>query len=272
MSGVKLQGAFLMTAFVRRRRNVVRLGVGAGFVMAAAAMTGAGPAAAAPSGQGPAFVGCATKGMAGPIAAPKAPANMTPPPAGLALYVSDAMQALAPVGWSCFALSGSAGEDLVITPDPPPRSADGERNLAVTGPAVVVIRYFGDTSGRFLAAAIDAQAFPIARDFVARVKAEGIAAPGDIPDGPSPSDEITRLSGTAVEYVTPAGRNGLGVSEHVKAGELPIRGAVLLLPWERMDVVRLAVRLPAGLDALAPVITRHFEFDHGSQPPAVSPL
>lgn len=253
----------------RWRRCADLLGVGAAVAFAVAAAASSAAAAEAP-GQSPAFVGCAADGMLGPVAAPKTPAQISPPPAGLAVYASDDMEALAPAGWSCFSLYGSSGSALVVTPEAHTRDDFIERELAVSGPAVVVIRYSGDTSGRFLAAAIDAQVFPIARRFVARVKAEGLTAPGDIPAGPFPTDRIKRLSATAVEYETPAALNGLGVSERVKAGDLPIRGAVVLLPKEQMDVVLIVVRLTAGLDALTPLIVHGFERDHGSRPASTS--
>ena len=253
----------------RRRRCADLLGVGVAAALVAMAVAHSAVAAEAP-GQSPAFVGCAADGMLGPVAAPKTPVNMAPPPAGLAVYASDDIEALAPVGWSCFSLYGSSGSALVVTPEAHTRDDFMERELAVSGPAVVVIRYSGDTSGRFLAAAIDAQVFPVARRFVARVKAEGLTAPGDIPAGPFPTDRIKRLSATAVEYETPAARKGLGVSERVKAGDLPIRGAVVLLPKEQMDVVLIVVRLTAGLDALTPLIVHNFERDHGSRPAPAS--
>jgi hypothetical protein len=263
MNGSKLEVSAPRSA--RRPCRACLLGVGAAIALAATAGADLPAAAEAPS-QGPAFVGCASDGMAGPVAAPKTPANMAPPPAGLAVYASDAMTALAPIGWSCFSLYGSSGSSLIVTPEAHTRDDFIERELAVSGPAVMVIRFSGDTSGRFLAAAIDAQVFPIARRFVARVKAEGLTAPGDIPAGPFPTDRIKRLSATAVDYETPAARNGLGVSERFKAGDLPMRGAAILLPKEQMDVVLIAVRLAAGLDALTPQIVQSFERDHGSRP------
>ena len=245
--------------------SLVRFRCGALAAVATVGLVFAAPAALGETA-GVAYVGCASDGMLGPIAAPKPGVGLPAPPAGLAVYASVDLATLAPVGWSCFSICGSGGSALVVTPEPHSRDDFIERELAVSGPTVVVIRYSGDTSGRFLAAAIDAQVFQVARRFVQRVKAEGLTAPGDIPAGPTATDRIRCLGDTLVAYETPAGRDGLGTSERIKADGLPIRGAVVLLPKEQMDVVRLAVRQPTGLDALTPTIIRAFERDHGSPP------
>jgi hypothetical protein len=192
------------------------------------------------------FVGCASDGQQGPQPAPDRPAKplpvWTPALSGLALYEGSDLAVLAPAGWHCLELEGSNGSAIVVTPQAHPGDfffTSSPRR----GPIVQLAYSFGGTSGRFDVAEVAARMFPIARDFVKSVEAEGLR---DTPfaTGPYRTDRIVERSATRVRYVTPPGRQGLGTRARLAPSDLPIDGLEILKPGDDMDLVSLAMRLP----------------------------
>ncbi len=57
-----------------------------------------------------------------------------------------------------------------------------------------------------------------------------------------------------MEYLSPADTEGLGTDSRLAKNGQPVSGAVILLPEEDMDLVKLDVRLPAELRDFAPRI------------------
>ena len=78
------------------------------------------------------------------------------------------------------------------------------------------------------------------------------------------TDKLRYLSETVVEYVTPAGREGLGTKSWLKINDRPIHGAAILT--DGPDLLHLAVRLPDDLAGLVPAIVRQFESDAAHMP------
>jgi hypothetical protein len=181
----------------------------------------------------------------------------------LVYYATEHQGVLAPRGWHCIALYGSSGATLFVTPEPPDANNLLRHDAGLTGSAVELSRINGGTSGRFEVAKIAARVFPEARTFVDRVINEGIESKAEFPFGPYPDDSLTRRSASVVEFVTPAGHNGLGTSGRLAETNLPINGVAMLLTHEDSDVVRLSVRLPPELRDLAPTIVGATEQDKG---------
>lgn len=208
------------------------------------------------------FVGCPSDGQQGPVVAPKGqPKAVAIDPAtakGLAWYQAKySAGALAPRGWKCFSFYGSSGVTLTIAPsgkldDPSP---------PIAGPAVVLADDIGGTSGRFDLAKIAARVFAEPeKTFVASVIAEGIEPKENFPSGPYPSDTLTYKTPTLVEFATPAGKDGLGTTDRLAKGPLPIVGlAKLVGAAEEPDLYLLAVRLPAAQAGLAAAIVNAAE-------------
>lgn len=209
------------------------------------------------------FVGCAADGQMGPVAAPNlrhstptVPASVAPQ---LAYYASTHLGVLAPRGWHCFALYGSSGSTLVVTPEPHDATDLFRSETKLTGPAIELSRILGGTSGRFEVAKISARLFPIAKSFVQQVIDEGIIPKGQFPSGPYPDDTLDRRSDTEVEFVTPADSEGLGTHNRISKNGQAIRGVAILLPEDDMDLVMLSVRLPSKMQNLASTILRAAE-------------
>jgi hypothetical protein len=212
-----------------------------------------------------AFMTCAADGQAGPVPAP-GPVRAVPLvprsiSGRLVYYATEHQGVLAPRGWHCIALYGSSGATLFVTPEPP--DANNLLRQDVTGSAVEISRINGGTSGRFEVAKIAARVFPAAKPFVDRVINEGIEPKAEFHFGPYPDDSLTRRGASVVEFVTPAGRDGLGTSGRLARTNLPISGVAMLLTHEDTDVVRLSVRLPPELRDLAPAIVGATEQDQG---------
>lgn len=200
-----------------------------------------------------AFIGCPADGQAGPLAPPSGdPVSATMDPRvgrQLAYYKAEQGDGvLAPKGWHCREWYGSAGGFLVVTPKeiPPPYFPAPK----VTGPAIVVRTLLGDTSGRFDVAITAARLFPKAdRDFIERVKAEGILPEKAFDVKPFAADVMHYLNDHMVEFTTPPGQSGLGTTGPLRASALPIRGIVMVeLPDE--DEMDIMIRLPAEFSAL----------------------
>jgi hypothetical protein len=224
--------------------------------MAALALAAAAPASAAQ--QKVPFVGCAGKGIAdlsaAPTGGPKAVAVAAATASPLAYYQSaEGLGALAPKGWKCFSFSGTSGASLVIAATEDPSAAF---DAPLTGNAVVLTNYVGDTSGRFAVAQYAARLFPqVEKSFIARVIAEGIEPKESFPFGPYPADKLTYKTQRLVEFVTPANSDGLGDSSLLAKNASPISGmAKIVDSADGPQFYLLTVRLPADQAALAAAI------------------
>lgn len=202
------------------------------------------------------FVGCAQDGQVGPRPAPRTGAVPQVPPEAVphvAFYASAHFGVLAPRGWHCFALRGSNGDTLIVTPGRHDfESLRGEHNVG--GPAVKLSYRYGGTSGRFSVVTMIARFFPDYRPFVARLDRR--FSLGDLPAGPDEDDHILRRTATEVEFRTPAGRDGLGTDSLLVPGSDPVEGLIVLLPKSatEIDLLRVDARLPPALAHLAPVL------------------
>jgi hypothetical protein len=187
--------------------------------------------------------------------------------ARLAYYkaeAEDGFGVLAPRGWYCFGTYGSNGANLYVSPNPIRGDdvllgKDGWKGFA--GPAVQLSVESGGTSGRFGVARMMARVFPNRHEFVERVIAEGIEPASDFPSGSYPKDRLTYRGKELVEFTTPAETEGLGTQSRLLKNREPIRGVAMLVGDEEPDLVYLAVRLPAGMDDLVPVIVQQTERD-----------
>ena len=222
------------------------------------------------------FVGCPANGQLGPVAPPRGqPITLMLDPAlagKLAYYSATNVGAvLAPAGWHCFGDYGSDGANLFIAPN-----QAGVNNVSTgdwpagAGPAVQASWMVGDTSGRFEVAKVISRLFPGRMAFAKSVIAEGIEPASDFGHGPFATDQLTRKGSNLVEYVTPAGAAGAGAAfSELKTGAA-ISG-MAFLQGSTPDLVFLAARMPAGSEALAPVILRRLEADAGAATAAPPP-
>lgn len=209
-------------------------------------------------------VGCASDGQVGPI---DPPTTLSPGPSvplvlqgRLAYYEADNMGVLGPVGWHCFRIYGSSGEDLFVTPDAHGSEFFiGATQSSLAGPAIQLGFSYGGTSGRFEVAAVVARVFPVAKKFVQDVIAEGLEPKVDFPSEPYPDDELARLSDTEVEFITPPNKEGLGTQGWLKKNGMPISGVLILSTDEENDLTRLNVRLATDMRDLAPAIIHQVE-------------
>ncbi|MDQ2834128.1 MAG: hypothetical protein M3Y50_10355 [Acidobacteriota bacterium] len=126
------------------------------------------------------------------------------------------------------------------------------------GPAVQLSRQFGDTSGRFVVAAVIARVFPAHRTFFSRVIAEGIETAANFPMGPYPEDRLHYLSKEMVEYETPPDKEGLGTRSRLQKNGNPIVGAAALSD-EELNLTLLSVRLPPGSERVARAVVLQVE-------------
>jgi hypothetical protein len=218
-------------------------------------------AVAANAGQVPGevpFVGCPADGMMGPAAAPKAPKHTPTVPAGavtrLAYYQSPMIGALAPRGWHCIELYGSGGAFLLVTPEPDIATRRFPDGGQITGPAIEVSFTNGDTSGRFEVAKVIARLFPTRYSFVRNVIEEGIEPAKNFQFEPFPGDILRRRSPTEVDFLTPAGKKGMGTASWLVPDSAPISGTARLTPDNSLWM--LQVRLPTEFRDLTPVITQ----------------
>jgi hypothetical protein len=202
------------------------------------------------------FVGCPADGQSGPLDPPKRSSIQVQIASAsaqqLAFYqAGQGPGALAPRGWHCRGWYGSSGTVMAVTPQeipppffPPPR---------IPGPVVYMGWSDAQTSGRFEVAITAARLFPKStRAFIERIKAEGIVPAGNFDVKPFPADQLHYLSSRAVEFITPAGKEGLGTSSALQASSLPVRGLVALDSEAPIEGEReIFVRLPADLPELA---------------------
>ncbi len=202
------------------------------------------------------FVGCPADGQAGPLNPPRRTSIQVRVASAiaqqLAFYQAErGMGVLAPRGWHCRGWYGSSGSLLAVTPEeipppyfPPPR---------IAGPVVYSGWSDAQTSGRFEVAVTAARLFPKStRDFIERIKAEGILPAANFDVKPFPADQLRYLSSRAVEFITPAGQEGLATTSALQASSLPVRGLVALDSEAPIEGEReIFVRLPADLPELA---------------------
>ena len=223
---------------------------------------------AEPASQAVPFVSCAGDGQTGPVAA-AADAGPSPrvPPAqasALAYYAFRAVGVLAPQGWHCFALYGASGETVFVTPEPHGSADLLAATTKLRGPAIVIQRLSGDTSGRFEVAKVAARLFPAAKPYVRDVIAEGIEPDTDFEFAPYPADIVHLVSPTMAEFTTPAGGEGLGTQGILAADDQPVVGVAIWLPSENHDMVLLSTRLPPDQGSLARTILAQAERTNGA--------
>jgi len=210
------------------------------------------------------FVGCASDGQAGPQAAPTGQSLAVAIPAAmarrLAYYQSEyGPGALAPRGWHCFAVYGSNGSSLFVSPD----AIDSTTVMSMdwkgfAGNAVQISDMSGGTSGRFEVAKVIARVFPAYKTFAQNVIAEGIEPASDFPFGPYPSDKLTYRGKNIVEFVTPANTQGLGTDSRLQANASPISGVAIIAGTDT-DLVQLSARVPANDSDLIPAMVGQAE-------------
>ncbi|MGC3971894.1 MAG: hypothetical protein QM775_32485 [Pirellulales bacterium] len=183
------------------------------------------------------------------------------PAAGkLSYYASgQGIGVLAPKGWHCFGTYGSAGESIIVSPDPLDSKEVFSSNWhGLPGEGIVLSHHYGGTSGRFFVAGIIARLFPERIEFTQSVR-KAYPAPGNpYPAGPHPGDTLRYKSKTTVEFRTPAHMQGIGTSGQLLEGDGPIDGVVMLV-CQTPDVLLLAMRLPRGFQAMQPDVSRQME-------------
>jgi hypothetical protein len=102
--------------------------------------------------------------------------------------------------------------------------------------------------------------FPSRLSFVRRVVEDYETPESDFRFGPYATDMLTYRSNSVVEYVTPAGAEGLGTMLGMKTSDRPTQG-VAILTGETPDLLHLVVRMPDDLSRSTPVIVLQFERD-----------
>jgi hypothetical protein len=210
------------------------------------------------------FVGCKADGQLGPQPSPHKPPfhfHLDPTAANRLAYYEgwEGNGVLGPRDWYCFETYGSNGSTLYISPTPlNPKQFFDPNWKGFTGPVIQISSMIGDTSGRFAVAEVIARVFPAHRDFVNSVIVEGLRPATDFPFGPYPDDHLTYKTDEVVEYVTPPNCKGLGTSSWLLPNQQPILG-VAMLTGEELSLTQLSLRLPTGMDDLAPIIIRETE-------------
>ncbi len=173
------------------------------------------------------FVGCPSDGQLGP----------QPPSTGTAqtIHISFKLPGpiayydgvFAPAGWHCLVLAGSSGVTTIVSARPIPKYKVLPDPL--DAPVVEISSLSGETSGRFGVARLGFMLFPdLTKEFVKGVEDEGIEPKADIEVPKSPTDTLTSLNKTLIQFVTPASMEGLGTEGYVKVAQAPITGLVSL--------------------------------------------
>jgi hypothetical protein len=223
-----------------------------------------------PTAQVP-FVGCKADGQVGPLEAPKGKSTIVPIVAEaaqrLAFYKAEqGFGVLAPRGWYCFETYGSNGSSLYVSPQPLNAAMLFSKAWrGFTGPAIQLSSSVGDTSGRFEVASMIARVFPVHREFVRNVIAEGIRPASDFPFGPYPKDKLTYKSKELAEYQTPSQTDGLGTRSWLQKNANPIRGVEILF-GEESSLLSLSVRLPSDMSNLTSTIIQQTERETANLP------
>jgi hypothetical protein len=161
---------------------------------------------------------------------------------------------------NCFAIYGSGGDILFVTPEPIDTSSALNSPKVLSGPAVQVSYSNSDTSGRFRVAEIVARIFPAYKSFALRVM-KGYDVPvSERVFGPYPNDVLTYKSKSLVEFTTPPHTDGLGTSSFLTRNGSAIRGIAMLV-GKPPDLIHLRVRLPPAMDRFTPAIIQQLEHD-----------
>jgi hypothetical protein len=232
------------------RRFFTLRAVGAAIALCGA--TACAPEAARPGDEAVPFVGCLSDGQSGPRAAPSPGVVPRVPPNAarrLAFYASADVAVLAPRGWNCFGLYGSGGSSLVVAPGDLPELVGP---IEIGGPAVLIRRSWGGTSGRQKAAEAAARYFPHRRGIIDHLRLAHLPVE-EMPAGAHPADRVRTLDGETVAFTTPAGEQGQGTEWALVRSRRPVEGLVMLVAGEEdvPDTVEVKARLPAGREALA---------------------
>jgi len=161
----------------------------------------------------------------------------------------------APRGWHCLGLNGSSGYSLFVAPQRIEATDLSSLNNKVSdGPAVTVLRRFGDSSGRVQGAQVIARVFPAYQDFIDHLKTLFDVPATWFSYGPYATDRLTYKGNRIVEYETPAHTDGLGTQfSMLSKSDGPINGVVMLI-GTTPDLVFLSMRLPADLFELRAAI------------------
>lgn len=209
------------------------------------------------------FVGCPADGQAGSLDPPTGSAKTLHVdgqlPVPFAYYKGEqGAGVFAPAGWHCRVWYGSSGGFMIVTPNPirPPYFPPP----GYVAPVVQLSTMLADTSGRFEAARLCAMLFPrLTRKFVKQVELEEKLMESEREDTRKyPTDTLKYLSPRIVEFRTPPNTRGLGTESHIKAGNQPIQGLVVL----NLDggtpaaVSQLSTNLGESDQALAPFILK----------------
>jgi hypothetical protein len=208
------------------------------------------------------FVGCPSDGQVGPDPAPKGKPVVVSLDAKtasrLAFYQSKYDSGvLAPRGWHCANLEGSSGWFTIVALEPlDPTVLLDPKKHPLQGPAIQISQNYGGTSGRFEVAQLIARYFPQRRAFLHSVIKEGIEPASHFPSGAFKTDRLVSQRPNIVEYLTPAGREGLGTKSRLVPSDLPIHAVAAVIGNADEDWAGyiFSVRLPEDQDDLTPVI------------------
>ena len=138
------------------------------------------------------------------------------------------------------------------------------RSTGFKGRAVIYNYTNGFTSGREEVAEVILRVFPAHMKFARDAAAVVDDRPRPHFLGPYPQDRLRYLSGEAVEFETPAHREGIGtLQSHLRPDDQGFLGAHLLVRdrGDCCDLVSIAVRLPSTDRTLASTIIQPVERD-----------
>ena len=175
--------------------------------------------------------------------------SSNPSPDQIAYYKAEHGSGIfAPKGWYCRAWNGSNGSFLAVTPKPIPPPYFPLPSIS--GPAVTIATWDGESSGRVRVAVVASQLFSVAgTEFIARVRQEHLISESAFDPESYPDDQLQYLSDRFVEYTTPPNHTGLGTDSMFEASNLPIRGLTILnLADEANSLIEVRVRLPPNLE------------------------
>lgn len=198
------------------------------------------------------FVGCPANGQVGPLPPPTGKSRTvllrSPVPGPIAYYEgAQGYGVYAPAGWHCRVSYGSAGAWLVVTPQHIPTG----KTFSFDPPIVEMATIDGGTSGRFLVAQIGYMLFPsLTKKYINQIENEVGFSPAEtraeIEKSKYPTDSLTYLSKSVVEFVTPANKTGLGTEGAAKIANAPIQGVVVLYECQETPTGMSILRTSLG--------------------------
>jgi hypothetical protein len=208
------------------------------------------------------FVGCPTDALAAPLPAPHGnPVAVTldaKTASRLAFYKSQVDQGVVgPRNWHCLSFKAPSGWVTIVTPSEPNPSTmlRYAKFHPIKGPAIQITHFDGLSAGRLDIAKLIARYFPQHDFFLKFVVASKVAPASDFPRGPYANDTLIANKRDIVEYMTPAGKEGLGTAYRLVPASLPVRAfAAAVGPDEELHGFVMGVRLSKNEDDLAPVI------------------